>query len=57
MVAQQADLALHHHVDALAGIGAVAHEVAKAVNLGDSLAADIGKDGLKGLEVAVEIAD
>ena len=57
VIAQQADLALHDHVDALAGIGAVADQVAEAVDLGDSLAADVGKHGLEGLEVAVDIAD
>jgi hypothetical protein len=57
MVAQQTDLALHDQIDALARIGTVADQVAEAVDLGDSLAADIGKHGLKGLDVAVEIAD
>jgi hypothetical protein len=41
----------------LTGIGAIADEVAEAVDFGDSLATDVGKNGLEGLDVAVDIAD
>jgi hypothetical protein len=57
VVAQQANLALHHHVDAFARIGTVADEVAEAINLGDPLTSNIGKHGLESLEVAMDVAD
>ena len=38
VVAQQADLALHHHIDHFARIRAVADHVAETVDLGHSLA-------------------
>ena len=57
VIAQQANLALHDQVDAFAGVGTIAHQVAKAVNLGNSLTADVGEDGPEGFEVAMDVAD
>ena len=58
MVAQERDLAvLHHPVDALAGIGTVADDVAQAKDLGHPLGLDVVEDDLQGFEVPVNIAD
>ncbi len=57
MVAQQADLALHDQVDALARIRPIADDVAKTIDLVDPLPADIRQDGLERFEVAMDIAD
>ena len=57
VIAQQADVAAHHQIDALARIRAVADDVAQAIHLGDALLLDIRQNRLEGFEVAVDIAD
>src|SRR5205823_3854396 len=57
VVAQEDHLALHDQVDALARVGAVADDVAEAVDLGDVVLRDVGQDGLECFEVAVDVAD
>ena len=57
VIAEQAGLARHHEIDALARVWAVTDDVAEAVNLLDSLLFDVREDSLKGLEVGVDIAD
>ncbi len=51
VVAEQDHLALHHQIDALARIGAVADDVAETVDLGDRLLLDVLEDRLQGLEL------
>ncbi len=57
VVAQDADVAAHDQVDALAGVGAIADDIAQAIDLGDPLLIDVGQNRLESLEVAVDIAD
>src|SRR5262249_24103714 len=57
VVAQQHDLAIHDEIDALPGIGAIAHNVSQAVDLLDALLFDVFQDGLQGLQIAMDIAD
>ena len=57
VVAQHANVALHHQVDAFAGIGPIADDVAQAVDFGDPLLPDIGQHRLESFEVAVNVAD
>ena len=57
VIAEQDDLALHHEIDALARVGAVADHVAEAVDFGNSLFFNILEDGLQRLKVAVDIAN
>lgn len=57
MISQQAQLQIHHEVDALSGIGAISDYVAKAVDFGDPLAANVCQNGLQCLEITVNVAD
>ena len=57
VVAQQDELAVHHQVDALARVRAVADDVAEAVDLADALGFDVRQHGLEGFQVAVDVAD
>ena len=57
MIAQEHHLALHDQIDALAGIRAVADNIAQAINLADLVVVDIGQDGLECFQIAVDIAD
>ena len=57
VVAQQANSTPPHAIDALTGIGAVANDVAQAIDLFDRLGIDVFEHGLEGFEVAVDIAD
>ena len=54
VIAEQDDLALHHQIDALARIGAVADDVAEAVDLGDVVFFDVLEDGLQRLQGCCE---
>ena len=56
VVAEQDNLALHHQVDALARVRAVADDVAQAIDVGNIVALYVLQDGLKRLEVAVDVA-
>src|SRR5262249_5228906 len=57
VVAQQDHLALHHQVDALQGVGAVADHVPKAVDVANVVPVDVSQDRLEGLEVAMNVTD
>ena len=57
VIAQQADVALHHQVDALARVRPIADDVPQAVDLGDALLPDIRQHGLERFEIAVDIAN
>ena len=57
VIAQKADFALHHQVDALARIGTVTHDVTQTKDLLHALFADVAKDRAKGFQIAVNIAD
>ena len=57
VIAQDADIHLHHQVDTLTRVRSVANNVAQAVDFGDPLLADIAQHGLESFEVAVDIAD
>jgi hypothetical protein len=57
VIAEQDDLAIHDLVDALARVGAVADDVAQAINLRDALGLDVRKDSGQRFEIAVDIAD
>jgi hypothetical protein len=57
VVSQQAEIAVHDQINALAGIGTVADNVTKAKDLGDSLRLDVGKHRLERFEIAVDVAD
>src|SRR5207237_64974 len=57
VVAQQDHLALHHQVDALARVRAVADDVPEAEDLRDVVLVDVLQDRLEGLVVAVDVAD
>ena len=58
VVTQQSDAALSdHQVEALAGVGTVADDVAQAVDFVDPLIGDMRHHGLQGFEVAVDVAD
>ena len=57
MVAENAKLAPHNQIDALARIRTVADDVAEAEDFVDPLTADIAEHGLKAFEVAMNVAD
>jgi hypothetical protein len=58
VVAQQAHARfLDHEIKALAGVGAVADNIAQAEDFLDALSADIVEHGLERFQVAVNIAD
>jgi len=57
VVAQQAHLAFHRKIDALAGVGPVSDHIAQAVHLLDALLANIVQHGCESFQVAVDIAD
>ena len=57
VIAQEAHLALHGQIDALARIGTVADNIAQAEDLGDPLGTNVGQHSLKCFEVAVNVAD
>ena len=57
VIAQQTDLTSHDLIDHFTGVGAVADQIAEAIDLGDILVADVGQHRLKALDVAVDIAD
>src|SRR5262249_17183157 len=58
VVAEEDQLAVHHQVDALAGVRAVADDVPEAVNAFIRvLLGNVVQDGLECFQVAVDIAD
>jgi hypothetical protein len=57
VVAQQADLAIHHLVDAFLRIRPVPDDIAQTVDLRDPLGFDVGQHRLDRFEVTVDIAD
>src|SRR6478735_2079324 len=57
VIAEDAHLALHHQIDALARVRSVPDDVAQAEDFGDSLGADVGQHGLERFEVAVDVAN
>jgi hypothetical protein len=57
MVPQENHLTFHNQVKALARVGAVSHDIAQAIDLGDVVFLNIFEDGLEPLEIAVNIAD
>src|SRR5262245_36022577 len=57
VVAQQDHLAAHHLVDALARVGAVAHDIPQAIDLGDRVLVDVTQHGLECFEITVDVAD
>jgi len=57
VVAEQAHLEVHDEVDAFGRIGAIANDIAEAVDFCDALTANIGEDRLERFEVSVDVAD
>ncbi len=57
VIAQQAEVELHHLIDAFQRIRPVADDVAEAVDLRDPLLPNVGQHRLESLQVAVDIAD
>src|SRR5207245_947456 len=57
MVAQKDNLALHHQVNALAGIGPIAYDIAQAIDLGNTVFIDIVQNGSETFQITVDIAD
>ena len=57
VVAQEDHLALHDQIDAFAGIGAVADDVAKTIDFGHIVFVDIVQNGSEAFQIAVDIAD
>ena len=57
VVPEDDHLALHHPVDALAGVRPVADHIAEAVDFGDVLLVDIPEDRLQRFEITVDVAD
>ena len=57
VVAQDRQVEAHHPVDALPRVGAVADDIAQAIDAIHALAGDVGQDGFQGLQVGVNVAD
>ena len=57
VVPQQANRAIHDFIDHFARIGAVADQIAQAVDFGNALISNVGQDRFQALDVAVNIAN
>jgi hypothetical protein len=58
VVAEERDAAiLDYFIETFSRFGAVADDIAQAEDLLDALLADVGKDGLERLQIAVDVAD
>ncbi len=57
MVSQHAQTQLHHAINTLARIGAIADDVPQAINCLDALVADIVQDSVHGFQIPVNVAD
>ena len=57
MIAQQAQFARHHLVDALARIRAISNDIAQTIDLGNPQPANVGEYRLQRFQVGVDIAN
>ena len=57
VIAEEDDLAFHDQIDAFAGVGAVADDIAEAIDFADVVLLDVFEDSLEGFQVAMNIAD
>jgi len=57
VVTEQAEVEVHHQIDAFSRVGAVADDVPQTKDLGDPFAANVGKHCLQGFQIAVDVAD
>lgn len=57
VIAQNAQVKLHHLIETFAWVWAVTHDIAQTENLGDTLRSNILHDGVKGGQVSVDIAN
>ena len=48
---------MHHLVDAFAGVGPIADDIAQAIDLGNPLRTNVCEDSLKSFQVGVDITD
>ena len=57
VIAEDDKIAVHDPVDALARVGAVADDVAQAIDLFDALRLNVREDGIECFQISVNVAD